>query len=94
MVLMSWQLWLARADCRDAPLPWQSAQRTLSPGRVAQAFPSIIAAIGTPAKAPKTRGNSPGRSQGQVQVPRIRYPTVKKRVSKRRKAKMSNKSAA
>ena len=92
MVLMSWQLWLARADCCDAPLPWQSPQRTLSPGRVAQAFPSIIAAIGTPAKAPKTRGKSPGRSQGQVLVPRIRYPTVKKRVSKRRKPTKSHKS--
>lgn len=94
MVLMSWQLWFARAECRDAPLPWQSAQQTLSPGRVAQAFPSIIAAIGTPAKAPKTRGKSPGRSQGQVQVPRIRYPTVKKRVSKRRKAKTPRQSVA
>ncbi len=93
MGLMSWQLWLARSECCDSPLPWQSAQQTLSPGRVAQAFPSIIAGIGTPAKPPKTRGKSPGRSQGQVQVPRIRYPTVKKRVSKRRKAKMPDKSA-
>ena len=94
MVLMSWQLWLARSDCRDAPLPWQSAQQTLSPGRVAQAFPSIIAAIGTPAKGPKTRGKSPGRSHGQVQVPRIRYPTVQKRVSKRRQTKISNQAVA
>ena len=94
MVLMSWQLWLARDECQDAPLPWQSAQLTLSPGRVAQAFASIIAAIGTPAKAPKLRGKSPGRSQGQIQDPRIRYLIVKKRVSKRRKAKISDKSTA
>ena len=92
MVLMSWQLWFARDECQDAPLPWQSPQTLLSPGRVAQAFPSIIAAIGTPAKPPKTRGKSPGRSPGQVQVPRIRYLIVKKRASKRRTAKIPKKS--
>ena len=94
MGLMSWQLWWARSECIDTPLPWQSHQTALSPGRVAQAFPSIIAAIGTPAHAPKTRGKSPGRSQGQAQVPRTRYPTVKKRVSKRRQSKIDNKTAA
>ncbi len=94
MGLMSWQLWFARSECMDAPLPWQSAQQTLSPGRVTQAFPTIIAAIGTPAQAPKTRGKSPGRSQGQFQVPRTRYPTVKKRGSTRTKSKRSKKAAA
>lgn len=92
--MMSWQLWFARSDCMDTPLPWQSPQQVLSPGRVAQAFPSIIAAIGTPAQAPKTRGKSPGRGQGEFQLPRTRYPTVKKRVSKRKKAKMVQKNAA
>ena len=87
MVMMSWQLWFARIDCVDSPLPWQSAQQTLSPGRVAQAFPAIIAAIGTPAQPPKTRGKSLGRRKGQSQAPRIRYPTVKKRVSKPKKSK-------
>jgi hypothetical protein len=87
VVLMSWQLWLARAECIDSPLPWQSPQQTLSPGRVAQAFPAIIAAIGTPAKAPKLRGKSPGRTKGQSQPPRIRFPTVKKRVTKSKKTK-------
>ena len=94
MGLMSWQLWFARTECRDSPLPWQSKQHSLSPGRVAQAFPNIIAAIGTPAKPPKIRGKSPGRSQGQLQVPRSRYPTVKKRVSKCRPVKLTHKSAA
>jgi hypothetical protein len=64
MPLLSWQLWLARQACIDAPLPWQSAQDKLSPGRVAQAFPVILAAMGTPAQAPKPRGKSPGRAQG------------------------------
>jgi hypothetical protein len=91
MVLMSWQLWFARCECIDSPLPWQSAQETLSPGRVAQAFAGILAAIGTLAQAPKPRGKSPGRAPGQRQVPRTRYPTVKKRVSKRKKSAKSPK---
>jgi hypothetical protein len=82
MPLLSWQLWLARADCVDAPLPWQSPQDELAPGRVAQAFATIIAAIGTPAKPPKQRGISPGRALGQTQPPRTRYPTVKRRAKK------------
>lgn len=85
VVLMSWQLWLARAECIDSPLPWQSPQQALSPGRVAQAFPTIMAAIGTPAKAPKLRGKSPGRAKGHSQPSRIRFPTVKKRVTKSKK---------
>jgi hypothetical protein len=93
MPLLSWQLWLARADCDDQPLPWQSPQATLSPGRVAQAFASILAAIGTPAVAPKPRGKSPGRVKGDKPTPRPRYPTVKKRVSKRKKSVSSTKTA-
>ncbi|MBI4784013.1 MAG: hypothetical protein HY785_22240 [Oscillatoriophycideae cyanobacterium NC_groundwater_1537_Pr4_S-0.65um_50_18] len=89
MPLLTWQLWLARADCIDQPLPWQSLQDSLSPGRVAQAFASILAAIGTPASAPKLRGKSPGRAQGERPSPRLRYPTVKKRASKRKKSERS-----
>jgi hypothetical protein len=67
-------------ECIDSPLP------SLSPGRVAQAFAAILAAIGTPARVPKPRGKSPGRAKGQSQPPRTPYPTVKKRVSKRKKS--------
>jgi hypothetical protein len=86
MPLLSWQLWLARAECVDHPLPWQAPQDSLSPGRVAQAFASILVAIGTPAPPPKQRGKSPGRAQGFRPSPRPRYPTVKKRAAKRKKA--------
>ncbi len=86
IVLMSWQLWLARDECIDAPLPWQSAQTKLSPGRVAQAFGVILAAIGTPAKAPKPRGKAPGWPKDKPRTPRPRYPTVKKRASRRKKS--------
>ena len=92
MVLISWQLWLARDECIDTPLPWQSTQDNLSPGRVAQAFGVILAAIGTPAKAPKTRGKALGWPPGQPRTPRTRYPTVKKRSSKTRKSGKSLKT--
>jgi hypothetical protein len=89
VMLMSWQLWLARDECIDKPLPWQKPQECLSPGRVAQGFAVILAAIGTPAKSPKTRGKSPGWSQGQPRKARISYPTVKKRFSKNKKSEKS-----
>ena len=77
MPLLSWQLWLARKDCTDHPLLWQAPQDSLAPGRVAQAFASILAAIGTPAPPPKQRGKAPGRAKGEKPSPRPRYPTVK-----------------
>jgi len=89
MPLLSWQLWLAREECMDHPLPWQAPQDSLSPGRVAQAFAGILAAIGTPAPPPKQRGKSPGRAKGEKPSPRPRYPTVKKRASKRKKTEHS-----
>lgn len=82
MPLMTWQLWLARDELTDCPLPWQSPQDKLSPGRVAQGFAVILAAIGTPAKPPKTRGKSPGATRGKTRPARIRYPTVKKRAAR------------
>ncbi len=93
MPLLTWQLWLARAECIDSPLPWQAPQDNLSPGRVAQAFASILLAIGTPAQPPKPRGKSPGRQSGQLHPPRRRYPMVKKRASKRKKSAPSLKQS-
>ena len=89
IVLMSWQLWLARDECSDSPLPWQAAQDKLSPGRVAQAFAVILAAIGTPAKVPKPRGKAPGWPPDKPRTPRTRYPNVKKRAAKRKKSVQS-----
>jgi len=93
VVLMSWQLWLARDEAPERLLPWQSAQDSLSPGRVAQAFGVILATIGTPAQAPKTRGKSPGWPKGKPRTPKARYPSVKKRASKRKKSERSSKSS-
>lgn len=93
MPLLTWQLWFARVACIDSPLPWQSTHDQLSPGRVAQAFPLILATIGTQALPPKTRGKSPGRAQGHQPPQRPRYPTVKKHASKKPKTEESLKNA-
>lgn len=82
MPLLSWQLWLAREIVKDNPLPWQKQQTDLTPGRVAQGFPALLAAIGTPAVDPKPRGKSPGWPQGQSRPKRTRYPVVKKTTPK------------
>ncbi|BDI18069.1 hypothetical protein ANSO36C_38710 [Nostoc cf. commune SO-36] len=74
-------------------MPWQSTQDKLSPGRVAQAFPLILAAIGTPAQPPKTRCKSPGRNQGHQPPQRPHYPTVKKHPFKKSKTEESLKNA-
>jgi hypothetical protein len=89
MPIMSWQLWLARDEVKDHPLPWQSPADSLSPGRVAQAFAVILAAIGTPAKPPKLRGKSQGWPPGKPRRPRTRYPTVKKRATMPKKSAKS-----
>jgi hypothetical protein len=92
MPLLTWQLWLAREIVQDNPLPWQKPlpQSSLTPGRVAQAFGTILAAIGTPACFPKTRGKSPGWPKGKKRTPKIHYPTVKKRYSPPPKSKKTD----
>jgi hypothetical protein len=78
MPLLTWQLWLARTQVQDRPRPWQKRVTKLTPGRTANAFPGVLAVIGTPAPSPKPRGKSPGWPVGQPRTQRIRYPTVKK----------------
>ena len=85
MPMLSWELWLARDIVADNPLPWQKSQAKLTPGRVAQAMGGILAAIGTPASAPKPRGKSPGWPTGEQRQRRTRYPVVKKGTPKRKK---------
>lgn len=82
MPLMTWQLWLARPEAPDQPLPWQKPLAKQTPGRVTQAFAAILARIGSPAQFPKPRGKSPGWPTGKTQTPRIRFPTVRKQYSR------------
>ena len=85
MPLMSWQLWLARDLVVENRLPWQSGTIDLTPGLVAQSMLSVLVDIGTPTKMPKHRGKSPGWELGKVRTKAVCYPTVKKRVSRRKK---------
>jgi hypothetical protein len=81
MVIASWQIWLARRAAEDSPRPWQKPQspEKMTPGRVHQAMGGVLAGIGTPAKAPKPRGNSPGWPLGRVRTKRTRYAVIKKK---------------
>lgn len=85
------QLWLARSLAEAMPRPWerylpqfqtQSEGQASSPSVVQRDFGRIIQEIGTPAKAPKPRGKSPGRTKGDRQKPRKRRKVIKKSASK------------
>ena len=85
MPLLTWQLWLAQELVRDYHLPWQKPLTNLTPGRVAQSMFSLLFKIGTPACAPKLRGNSPGWPTGKSRQKKTRYPVVKKGFSRSQK---------
>jgi hypothetical protein len=82
VVLAYTQLRLARRTIADVRLPWERAQRperpVLTPARVRQAFPQLLATLQTPANAPKPCGRSPGRPRGVRSGPAPRYPAPKK----------------
>jgi hypothetical protein len=60
IMLAHWILFLARPLVADTPFPWQKKQDRLTPQRVRQSLKPIFVLIGSPARAPKTRGKSPG----------------------------------
>jgi hypothetical protein len=77
------QLWMARHVARSFPRPWERnlptmKKRQMSPTLVQRDFERIIQQIGTPAKPPKRRGNSPGRSKGTKLSPRPRQKVIVK----------------
>jgi hypothetical protein len=74
------QLRLARGVVADRRLPWEKplAPHLLTPNRVLRNFASLLPVLGTPARAPKPRGRSPGRPKGSASGPAKRYPAVKK----------------
>lgn len=77
------QLWLARTLADTLPRPWERYLPTrpsgvASPTTTQRDFGRIIRQIGTPAAAPKRRGNSPGRAKGTRLEPRKRQPVVEK----------------
>jgi hypothetical protein len=81
LVLMAYaQLRLARAIVGDRRLPWERPQRhrLLTPCRTLRGFAVLLAAVGTPAGAPKPCGRSPGRPKGRLCGPAKRYQALKK----------------
>jgi hypothetical protein len=76
--IAQWELFLARDLVRDRPLPWQSAQKQLTPERTLQSLGGTFREIGTPAVPPQTRGKSPGWPRGRPRTRPKRHPTVKK----------------
>jgi len=70
-----WQLWLARAIVRDVRLPWEHPRPDglVTPGQVHRHFTGILVRVGTPARAPQTRGKSPGRPVGYRPKPSLHY---------------------
>jgi hypothetical protein len=74
-----WQLWLARALVSDPCLPWEHPPvGSLSPGRVRRGFGGLLLILGTPARAPRPRGKSPGRQIGQGPGPAPRFPVLRR----------------
>ena len=76
-------LWLVAGLVEDKPRPWEKSEPkekagVVSPGRAQRGFGGIIGRFGTPAKAPKPRGYSPGRDKGEKQGARKRHPVIKK----------------
>jgi hypothetical protein len=86
VTLAQWTLYLSRDVVRDTPQPWQKRQVRLTPERVKQSLGGLFSQIGTPARAPKTRGKSPGWPVGRRRSPRDRHPVVRKGASKASKA--------
>jgi hypothetical protein len=85
------QLWLSRNLAESMPTPWerylpqfqtQTETQEASPSMVQRDFSRIIQEIGTPAKVPKPRGKSPGRTKGAQQKPRQRRKVIRKSLSK------------
>lgn len=58
--------------------PWESKQRPVTPRQVRRVMPTILVQVGTPARAPKPRGKSPGWRTGRQRAPAVRFAVVKK----------------
>lgn len=72
------QLWVAHPVAQAVTRPWESSpeqKQPLTATQVQRDFGRIIRQFGTPAVAPKRRGNSPGRRKGMV-LPRRPRPAV------------------
>jgi hypothetical protein len=76
------QLRLARPSVEDLRLPWERRYDPgrLTPVRVRRVVLTLLPELGTPAKAPKPCGRSPGRPKGRLSGRARRYPAIKQTV--------------
>lgn len=75
-----WQLWLARSQVGEVRLPWEHARpdQLITPGQVHRHFTRILVRVGTPARAPRPRGKSPGRRVGQHPKRPLHYEVARR----------------
>jgi hypothetical protein len=79
-----WQLWLARPLVNDVRMPWEHPRPDglVTPGQVQRHFTGILVRVATPARAPRTRGKSPGRQKGQRPKPPLHYQVARRAPSR------------
>ena len=58
--------------------PWENKHREMTPQQVRRGLSTFLPQLGTPAKAPKPRGKSKGRTFGAVIGKAERFPVVRK----------------
>jgi hypothetical protein len=81
LVLIAYtQLRLARSCVADRRLPWERplTPTKLTPCRVRRTVSALLLTVGTPARAPKPCGRSPGRPKGSRSGRAPRHPALKK----------------
>lgn len=78
------QLGLAR-ELAAARRPWERNPRPASPQQVRRAMGGILRELGTPARACRVRGKSPGRPAGAIIEKATRYKVVFKATEKTKK---------
>ena len=76
-------LWAAHSLSEHHPRPWERhlpehKKKIITPALVQRDFPRLISQFGTPAKSPKPRGKSPGRTKGAKLLRRERHPIIYK----------------
>src|SRR5207248_1462508 len=72
------QLYLARPFAEQVRQPWENKRRELTPQQTRRAMARILVQLGTPARSPKRRGNSPGRKIGAIIKAATRYKPIYK----------------
>lgn len=69
---------LARALGQAAYRPWERRRERVTPRQVRRVMAGILSQVGTPTRAPKPRGKSPGRKAGAAVVRATRFDVVRK----------------